>query len=989
MPQPQCSACQHPIESQSHKFCPSCGQTIEKSGVLESKQRSRRWVTVLFADIVGFTSLSELHEPDEIGALLDRILYPLTEIILDEGGTIDKYIGDAIMALFGAHSSSHNDAGHAITAALRMQDKVTQLSHQFEKEFGCGIQLRVGINTGKVLAGPVGAPPYRHFTVIGDAVNLASRLESACEVGRVLIGANTQRFSHHEFEMESGGLISVKGKANKVAAYYPLFPKNRTLVEVVQHFQGIAIPFLGRSEELKAIVSEYKKCSRGSTNALIHVSGTDSVGKSRLIMRAIEQIYAGSTDILYFETGHASKHFSASFAPPLRALVLERFETVDQFIRNLEQTNRSVRSKQPPISTELLFRYLDDEHDELSKTLDISRDDQIQLLRAILVALNFLHQSKPLALWLRLTERVDHDLSRLIDYVNQSKILDVSLPIFMEETINPNTSETLFERESHHCNILIPLEPLDDKTVETLTHSLMQTAGGAPDWLVNWLVEASTGLPGFIIDYLEHLVSRNIIQIDPELGHWLLPSSKPESVELPDSIDVLLQSELDALNDRERRLLCSAALLDRPFSKEDFTLLIDTAKVDPVEALNTFLECKLLVKITPQGEEEGFQFRNSSLRQVAEDALTIDDRRAVHARIAEYLKSTRADPSLIAAHLIQAQSWTSALSFTLEAIHIATGSYALQRAKTFLKQADFLITEAQQIIEPDEEILAHLQMCLVKAEIAFYDGRTSDADEALEVVLKDCQRHATHQQRQSAQFRHSLLRLRAFATKLGGNIAARLNNHAQAIQYFEQALQDLCTLHRPASELCSIEASISWALLQMGQTDEAKLRSELALESMQLQLKPPPMMRDAWARHYDTLGNIAMNRNELHDAHALFLAAQALRRINGSVSLLAHSEGNIAGVLALKGEWQSSAEAFERVAAQWATLGNSEMELIGRLNLIECLLELESPPDGARRNQVNGLLEVCSNLLKPLRSPHLEGVLDGHRERALSLFALS
>ena len=105
------------------------------------------------------------------------------------------------MALFGAHTSSHNDSGNAITAALRMQEKVTQLSHRFEKEFGRGIQLRVGINTGKVLAGPIGAPPYRQFTVIGDAVNLASRLETVCEPGRVLVGANTQRFAHHEFEM--------------------------------------------------------------------------------------------------------------------------------------------------------------------------------------------------------------------------------------------------------------------------------------------------------------------------------------------------------------------------------------------------------------------------------------------------------------------------------------------------------------------------------------------------------------------------------------------------------------------------------------------------------------------------------------------------------------------------------------------------------------------------------------------------------------------
>ena len=161
--------------------------------------------------------------------------------------------------------------------------------------------------------------------------------------------------------------------------------------------------------------------------------------------------------------------------------------------------------------------------------------------------------------------------------------------------------------------------------------------------------------------------------------------------------------------------------------------------------------------------------------------------------------------------------------------------------------------------------------------------------------------------------------------------------------------------------------------------------------------RPPEMLEDPQFQARDSivrvdhpeLGNIAMQEKRLHDAHALFLAAQALRRINGSVSLLAHSAGNIAGVLALKGDWENSAEAFQEVAEQWASLGNSEMELIGRLNLIECLLEMDTPPDAERKNRINALLEASDKLLKPLCSPQLEGILAGHRERALSVFALS
>ena len=333
MPQSRCHQCNKVLPKERGNYCTFCGVVLDPDATISGGLRSRRWVTVLFADIVGFTSLSELHEPDEIGALLDNILEPLTAIILEENGIIDKYIGDAIMALFGAHTSSHHDAGNAITAALRMQEKVTQLSHHFEKEYGVGVQLRVGINTGKVLAGPIGAPPYRKFTVLGDAVNLASRLESACEPGRVLVGANTQRFAHDEFEMESGGLISVKGKANKIAAYYPLYPKQRTAIEVTEHFNGITIPFLGREAELSAIISEYRKRCKQAETAVINISGADSIGKSRLILKSIERMYAGKTDILYLETGHSTLEFLRNLSYPIRDLILKRYDTIEAFIK--------------------------------------------------------------------------------------------------------------------------------------------------------------------------------------------------------------------------------------------------------------------------------------------------------------------------------------------------------------------------------------------------------------------------------------------------------------------------------------------------------------------------------------------------------------------------------------------------------------------------------------------------------------------------------
>ena len=163
MPERHCQQCDSPYQGEASKYCSSCGAP-RLTRIKESNGRTRRWVTVVFADIVGFTALSELHEPDEIGTLLDQILYPLTRkssskkvvSLINTSVTLSWHslvpTLPHIMMLQGPYK-----------AALRMQDRITQLSHQFEKEFGQGIQLRVGINTGKVLAGPIGAPPYRNL----------------------------------------------------------------------------------------------------------------------------------------------------------------------------------------------------------------------------------------------------------------------------------------------------------------------------------------------------------------------------------------------------------------------------------------------------------------------------------------------------------------------------------------------------------------------------------------------------------------------------------------------------------------------------------------------------------------------------------------------------------------------------------------------------------------------------------------------------------
>ena len=173
MPLPRCHQCHSPYQGEHVKYCSFCGAS-RLAPDRETAGRSRRWVTVLFADIVGFTSLSELHEPDEIGTLLDQILYPLTEIIVEEGGLIDKYIGDAIMALF---TDPVKQADNALAAAFQILECLGDLNNSGLLGLDEPVSIGIGVNTGELMIGILGTESRLSGTAIGDTVNTASRIE--------------------------------------------------------------------------------------------------------------------------------------------------------------------------------------------------------------------------------------------------------------------------------------------------------------------------------------------------------------------------------------------------------------------------------------------------------------------------------------------------------------------------------------------------------------------------------------------------------------------------------------------------------------------------------------------------------------------------------------------------------------------------------------------------------------------------------------------
>src|SRR6185503_7736349 len=288
-----CPSCGTPAPPEA-KFCMSCGSALDPAAAPAAQQRApapapplpaaravpedeRRQVTVLFADLSGYTAVSERMDPESVKALVDGVLRRLGEEVTRYGGTVDKYIGDNVMAVFGAPVAHEDDEERAVRAALGMQGAMEEINADLTARHDASFQLRVGINTGEVLAGAVGDG----YTVIGDTVNVAARLQAAGRPGTVTVGERTYRATSDEVNYRTLDPLHLKGKAQPVPAWEAVClgsaqPTRRARARA-------ATPLVGRDDELSLMESLYGRVTREKRPHLVTLIGQAGVGKSRLL----------------------------------------------------------------------------------------------------------------------------------------------------------------------------------------------------------------------------------------------------------------------------------------------------------------------------------------------------------------------------------------------------------------------------------------------------------------------------------------------------------------------------------------------------------------------------------------------------------------------------------------------------------------------------------------------------------------------------------
>src|SRR5262245_20347005 len=286
---------------------------LTSKGAIEGE---RKIVTVMFSDVSGFTAISEKLDPEDVHAIMDRVFEVVLNAVHHYEGTVNQFLGDGVMALFGAPIAHEDHAQRALSAALAIQDGLKPLADDVKRAHGVEFHMRMGINTGPVVVGAIGHDLRMDYTAVGDTTNLAARLLAIAKPGQIVTSRRTQHLRDRSFGFEDLGDFQVKGKAEPVRAYAVTGERDRRARLEVSQDRGLT-PLVGRTRELDALNSAWYRASSGE-GAIVLLTGEPGVGKSRLLyefLRGLEEY-----GVVELETTCASYGRAIPYHPVLEVL---------------------------------------------------------------------------------------------------------------------------------------------------------------------------------------------------------------------------------------------------------------------------------------------------------------------------------------------------------------------------------------------------------------------------------------------------------------------------------------------------------------------------------------------------------------------------------------------------------------------------------------------------------------------------------------------
>jgi class 3 adenylate cyclase/tetratricopeptide (TPR) repeat protein len=695
------------------KFCNSCGQKLEKEEAIERKELSiegeRKQVTVLFSDLSGYTAMSEKLDPEEVREIMSQVFGGITSIVNKYDGSIQKFIGDAVVAFFGVPRAHEDDPIRAILAAKEIHSFVEAMSPRVEQRVGGSLSMHTGINTGLVVTGQVDQDGGT-TGVLGDTINLASRLSDLAKAGEILVGSLTHQLAEGHFIFERLEPVQFKGKAEAVQVYRLLSPKEKPLT--LHRTFGLRADLIGRKAELAQLQEAVQKLHQGK-GTIFSICGDAGTGKTRLL-----EEFKATLDLneIQWLEGHSYAYSQNMPYFPLidllnRTWQIEEGDPPEMVREKLEFRIERLIGRKGDVAPYIGSLYALSYPEIEGVSPEFWRSGLLKAIRAILSALT---QSGPTVICLEDIHWADPSSLDLL----RSIVLEFSHPILFicayRLPFGLFTSHQLAAIGKSYQEIKI--QDLSASDAQDMMESLLKSKT-IPHELRKFIQEKVEGNPFYLEEMINSLIESGTLIRDN--GNWRLSRPIDES-DISPTVQGVISARLDRLEKEMKRILQEASVIGRTFLYEILNKI--TELKERLDHHLHRLEQFDLIRIRSFQPELEYVFKHALTQEVVYSGLLKKERQAVHERIAlvmEQLFRERLSEfyETLAFHFKRGLSLHKAVDYLIKSGEKSLKRYAVEESHQYYQEAFDLLKNRTSMTDEEKRLLIDL---LIRWAYVFY-----------------------------------------------------------------------------------------------------------------------------------------------------------------------------------------------------------------------------------------------------------------------------
>ena len=734
----KCPKCQFE-NPEGAKFCNECGHKLEEVAEIEKAvpafKGERKNVTVLFSDLSGYTAMSEKLDPEELKEVIGRIFGEIARVVDKYEGFIEKFVGDAVMALFGVPKAHEDDPVRAIRAAREIHDLIEAMSPKLQEKIGQPLSMHTGINTGLVVTGEVDIKKGTHG-VSGETINLASRLSNLARPGSILLTKTTYKRVSQYFKFEPLGKIKVKGKERPLEVY-----ELKEKIDRLRLGLGRVIysELVGRDNELNKLNLQVMKAINGE-GSIVNVIGEAGIGKSRLIAELKKKDEIKKVTLLEGRALAIGKNLS--FHPIID--ILKRWASIredDSEAESIEKLEKAVKSIYPqeveevfPFIATLMGMKLTGRHAQRLKGIEGEALEKL-ILKSIRELIVKAAELRPTVFIL---ENLHWSDLTTIEFLESLLRLAAEHGILFINVFRPNykeTSDRLLEtvRERYdNYNTEIYLKALDKYQSEVLTNNLMKVRV-FPSAIREQIITRTEGNPFFIEEVIRSFIDEGIVV--SEDGNFRV-TNKIASVIIPETIQDVLMARIDKLDEETKNLLKVASVIGRNFF---YRILAGVAK--DIKDIDKKLDYLKNVQLIREGKRMGeieYLFKHGLTQETTYESILLNKRKEIHLKVAGSIESVFQDRlhnfyGILAYHYSNGENLDKAEEYLIKAGEEALKSSASSEAINLYQEGlKLYLTKYGDAADSDK-----LAMFEKNIALAFFNkGQNANALEYFDKVLK-------------------------------------------------------------------------------------------------------------------------------------------------------------------------------------------------------------------------------------------------------------